>query len=206
MGAIPRLDLVDGTTLAVVAAGYLLGSVDFGVIVPRLLGTDIYAKGSGNPGASNVLRSMGRGTAAVVVLGDIAKGVAAAALGDIVVGEAVGFAAGFAAAVGHCFPLWHGLRGGKGVAATGGMALWFEPILGGVLLIAWIGLVGLTKRASVASLLVVLTLVPGLALFGHREWSLVWAAGTTLLIVARHHHNIRRLLGGAEHTLESDSA
>lgn len=204
--AIPRLDLVDGTTLSVVAAGYLLGSVDFGVIVPRLLGTDIYAQGSGNPGASNVLRSMGRGTAAVVLLGDIGKGVGAAALGDIMVGEAVGFAAGFAAAVGHCFPIWHGLRGGKGVAAAGGLTLWFEPVLGIALLVVWAGLVGLTKRASVASLLVVMALVPGFALLGHREWSLGWAGATALLIVTRHHHNIRRLLGGAEHTLESDSA
>ena len=153
-----------------------------------------------------MLRSMGRGTAAVVVLGDIAKGLAAAALGDIMVGEAVGFAAGFAAAVGHCFPLWHRLRGGKGVATTAGLVLWLEPILAAVLLIAWIGIVGFTKRASVASLLVVVVLAPGLALSGHREWSLVWATATTLLIVARHHHNIRRLLGGAEHTLESDSA
>jgi glycerol-3-phosphate acyltransferase PlsY len=197
---------VDSTTIAVVAAGYLLGSVDFGVIVPRLLGTDIYAEGSGNPGASNVLRSMGRGTAAVVLLGDIAKGVAAAALGDILVGVVVGFAAGFAAAVGHCFPIWHGLRGGKGVAAAGGMTLWLEPALGVVLLVAWVGLVGLTKRASVASLLVVVALVPGLAVFGHREWSLAWAAATSLLVVARHHHNIRRLLGGAEYTVESDPA
>jgi glycerol-3-phosphate acyltransferase PlsY len=197
---------VDSTTIAVVAAGYLLGSVDFGVIVPRLLGTDIYAEGSGNPGASNVLRSMGRGTAAVVLLGDIAKGVAAAALGDILVGVVVGFAAGFAAAVGHCFPIWHGLRGGKGVAAAGGMTLWLEPVLGVVLLVAWVGLVGLTKRASVASLLVVVALVPGLAVFGHREWSLAWAAATSLLVVARHHHNIRRLLGGAEYTVESDPA
>jgi glycerol-3-phosphate acyltransferase PlsY len=197
---------VDSTTIAVVAAGYLLGSVDFGVIVPRLLGTDIYAEGSGNPGASNVLRSMGRGTAAVVLLGDIAKGVAAAALGDILVGVVVGFAAGFAAAVGHCFPIWHGLRGGKGVAAAGGMTLWLEPVLGVVLLVAWVGLVGLTKRASVASLLVVVALVPGLAVFGHREWSLAWAAATSLFVVARHHHNIRRLLGGAEYTVESDPA
>lgn len=204
--AIPRLDLVDSTTIAVVAAGYLIGSVDFGVIVPRLRGTDIYGQGSGNPGASNVLRSMGRGTAAVVLIGDIAKGVAAAALGDIVVGEVAGFAAGFAAAVGHCFPVWHGLRGGKGVAAAGGMTLWFEPVMGVVLLIAWIGLVAITRRASVASLFVAVALVPSLALLDHREWSLLWAAAAALLIVARHHRNIRRLLGGAEHTLESDPA
>jgi len=197
---------MDGTTVAVVVAGYLFGSLDFGVIVARLRGIDIYSVGSGNPGASNVLRSVGRGTAAIVVLGDIGKGVGAAALGDLVVGEAAGFAAGAAAVVGHCFPVWHGLRGGKGVATAAGMTLWLEPLFGVVMLLAWGALVALTRRASVASLIVVTGYVPSLVAFGHRDWALVWAGVTALLVVARHHGNIRRLLSGVEHTVEDDSA
>jgi glycerol-3-phosphate acyltransferase PlsY len=102
--ALPRLAGVQIEAIAVVLAGYLVGSIDFGVIIPRLRGVDIYAKGSGNPGASNVLRSMGRRMAAVVVLGDISKGVVAAMAGDLLVGDAAGFASGFAAVLGHCFP------------------------------------------------------------------------------------------------------
>ena len=196
---------MDGTTVAVVIAGYLLGSVDFGVVVPRLLGIDIYSKGSGNPGASNVLRSIGRGTAVVVVLGDLGKAVAAAALGDLVVGEAVGFAAGAAAVVGHCFPVWHGFRGGKGVSTAAGMTFWLEPLLGLAMLITWSGLVAATKRASVASLIVVAGYIPALVAFGHRGWSLVWAAAMAGLVTVRHYGNIKRLLGGVEHTVESES-
>jgi glycerol-3-phosphate acyltransferase PlsY len=188
-------------TLSVIA-GYLIGSIDFGVLVPRLFGVDIYAAGSGNPGASNVLRTMGRRMAALVMLGDIAKGVAAAAVGDLVGGEFVGFAAGFAAVVGHCFPVWHHLRGGKGVAAAAGMTLWLEPLLGLGMLAVWGLVVGVTKRASIASLIVVAAYLPTLAVCGHGSWSLVWAGATAVLVVVRHHENIRRLLLGAEHTVE----
>jgi glycerol-3-phosphate acyltransferase PlsY len=193
---------MDGWNVAAVVAGYLIGSVDFGVIIPRLRGIDIYASGSGNPGASNVLRTMGKGTAAVVVLGDIGKGVAAAALGDLLFDAPTGFAAGAAAVAGHCFPVWHRFRGGKGVATTGGMTFWLEPVLGVVMMFGWAGLVGLTKRASIASLVLILAYVPALAGFGHRGWSLVWAGCVSVLVLARHHGNIRRLLTGSERTVE----
>ena len=84
---------------AAILAGYLLGSIDFGVIVPRMFGIDIYGTGSGNPGASNVLRTVGRREAALVLLGDLAKGAAAAALGWWAGGEVIGWAAGLAAAL-----------------------------------------------------------------------------------------------------------
>ncbi|MCB2223730.1 MAG: glycerol-3-phosphate acyltransferase, partial [Actinobacteria bacterium] len=77
----PRLAVVDPWAVAAVVAGYLIGSVDFGVVVPRLLGVDIYGVGSGNPGTTNVLRSVGKGWAAVVLIGDLLKGLGAAALG-----------------------------------------------------------------------------------------------------------------------------
>lgn len=189
-------------TIAVVFAGYLVGSIDFGVILPRLRGVDIYAKGSGNPGATNVLRSMGRGMAAAVVIGDLAKGFLAAMAGDLLVGGAVAFASGFAAVVGHCFPVWHRFRGGKGVSAAGGMTIWLEPLAGFGILAAWALIVVATKRASIASILVALALAPVLAAFGHRGWALVWAGLTALLVVARHQANIRRLWGGSEFRIE----
>lgn len=196
----------DAATIAVLVAAYLIGSVDFGVVVPRLLGVDIYAAGSGNPGASNVLRTMGRAAGAAVLLGDMAKGVAAAALGDLVVGGPAGFGAGFVAVLGHCFPVWHRFRGGKGVATAGGVTFWMEPLLGLGSLLVWGTVVALTRRASVASLVVVAGFVPALIAFGNRGWALAWAALTALLVVARHHANIRRLLSGAEHTVEGAGA
>jgi glycerol-3-phosphate acyltransferase PlsY len=188
--------------IAVVVAGYLVGSIDFGVIIPRLRGVDIYSSGSGNPGATNVLRSMGRKMAAVVVLGDISKGLLAAMAGDLMVGEATGFAAGFAAVLGHCFPIWHRFRGGKGAAAAGGMTLWMTPLAGLGFIVAWALIVGVSKRASIASIVSATALTPLLAVLGHRGWSLVWAGAASFLVVARHHANIRRLLGGSEHRIE----
>lgn len=192
--------------IAAIAAGYLLGSVDFGVIVPRLLGVDIYGTGSGNPGATNVLRTMGRKEAALVLLGDLAKGVGAAALGSWAGGPAIGFAAGLAAVVGHCFPVWHRFKGGKGVAAAGGMVAWLEPWALLILLGVFMAVVALTRKASLGSLLAALGLVPALAVFGHRGWSLGLAGAAVALIVVRHLPNIRRLVKGSEHTIEEAAA
>lgn len=194
---------MEPSAIAAVVVAYLLGSVDFGVIVPRMRGVDIYSRGSGNPGATNVLRAMGRKAAAAVMAGDLAKGCAAAAIGDLAGGEAVGFACGFAAVVGHCFPIWHRFRGGKGVAAAGGMMLWLEPILGLGLLLMWAVLTTAAKRASIASIVVAAALVPGVFGFGHRGWSLVWSGVAALLVVVRHHENIGRLLVGAERRIEA---
>ena len=193
---------MDPWSVAAVVAGYLIGSVDFGVIVPRLLGVDIYDIGSGNPGTTNVLRSMGKGTAAVVLTGDFLKGLAAAALGAAAGTEATGFAAGSAAVLGHCFPLWHRFKGGKGVATAGGMVLWMSPVLGSILTIGWALVTLVAKRASIASLSVALVLVPGLAIVKVRGWSLIWASAASLLILYRHRDNITRLLSGLEHTIE----
>ena len=193
---------MDPWSVAAVVAGYLIGSVDFGVILPRLLGVDIYDIGSGNPGTTNVLRSMGKGAAAAVLIGDFLKGLAAAALGAAAGNEATGFAAGSAAVLGHCFPLWHRFKGGKGVATAGGMVLWMSPVLGSILTIGWALVTLVAKRASIASLSVALVLVPGLAIVKFRDWSLIWASAASLLILYRHRDNITRLLSGLEHTIE----
>ena len=198
----PRLRLVDLWSIAAVLAGYLIGSVDFGVILPRLWGVDIYDVGSGNPGTTNVLRSLGRVAAAAVLAGDILKGFAAAVLGYWAGGEAAGFAAGWAAVLGHCYPIWHRFRGGKGVATAGGMVLWLSPVLGAILLPAWGLITAVLKKASVASLALAVALVPGLWIAGHRGWSLVWAGAASVLILYRHKDNIARLLAGSEHTIE----
>lgn len=190
------------TTISLVLA-YFLGSVDAGVIVPRMLGVDIYAHGSGNPGASNVMRTLGKKAGAAVMLIDALKGLLAALIGVSLVGSTVGFWCGLAAVAGHVFPVWHKFRGGRGVATAIGAVLFLQPWWGLILAVAWGATVALTKTASIASLGAMVAYVPGYALFGQRGWALVAAGLTAALVVARHSGNIRRLLGGSEQTVET---
>lgn len=194
------------TWLLVVLAGYLIGSVDFAVIVSKARGVDIYAEGSGNPGASNVMRTMGRGAAAVVLLGDGLKGVIAAWVGfaffDGVVAAA---AAGFAAVVGHCFPIWHRFKGGKGVATSLGVFVvvlpWWLTI---ALLAGWALIVGLTRKASLGSLLVMVAVVPAAWLAGAEGAAIGWLTALVVLVIVRHRENLARLRAGEEHAVVSE--
>ncbi|MGB9357759.1 MAG: glycerol-3-phosphate 1-O-acyltransferase PlsY [Acidimicrobiia bacterium] len=191
------------------AIAYLVGSIDFGVIVPKVLGVDIYAVGSGNPGTSNVMRSLGKGPAALVLLGDGAKGALAAGLGTWWVGsvsstvtpDTLAVACAFAAVLGHIAPIWHRFRGGKGVATAIGAAIYLAPVFGLVLAVLWLVVTLVFKVASIASLGAMALYVPGLAISGYRGWALVWAAAIALLVVARHAENIGRLVAGSERTV-----
>ncbi len=182
-----------------ILVGYLLGSVDFGVLIARSRGIDIYSVGSGNPGASNISRVLGRRYGALVLLADTGKGFVAAAVGELVGGsELVGFAAGAMAVVGHCFPIWHRLRGGKGVATAGGMVLWTIPGLGLGLALIWAAIVALTRVSSYGSLTIAVLAVPGVAIWARHGWSAVIMAAVSLLVVTRHRDNIERMLQGRE--------
>ncbi len=195
------LPVTAGAAVAFVL-GYLIGSVDFAVLVARARGGDIYQMGSGNPGAANVLRNLGWRAALPVMLGDMAKGAGAAALGLWLGGsDPAGWAAGFAAVVGHCFPVWHRFRGGKGVATAFGVALWMEPLLGLALVAIWAGLLAVTKVSSVGSLVAILALVPGLILLDAPPAALAWAGGIVVLVLARHRENIRSLTAGRENRI-----
>ena len=185
-------------TSGVLVAAYLIGSVDFGVVVSRRLGVDIYQEGSGNPGTSNVFRTLGKKAAGLVLLGDAIKGVVATALGAVVIGETVGFACALIATVGHVAPVWHQFRGGRGVATAIGGAIWLEPILGLALAIAWLVVVLATKTASVASLGAMVLYVPVFVIAGHSGWPLVWAGLTAALVIWRHKDNIKRILARNE--------
>lgn len=188
--------------LALVGA-YVIGSVDFAVVVARSRGVDIRTVGSGNPGTSNVLRTMGRGPAAMVLVGDMVKGVIAAAFGWIAAGgnpidQPVAYAAGLLAVLGHAYPLFHRFRGGKGVATAGGVLLFTVPWAALILATTWVVVARLFKVASIASLVAVAGAVPLAAVWGARGWSLVWLAVILVLIVWRHRPNIRRMIQGSE--------
>lgn len=185
-------------------AAYLLGSVDFAVVVARARGVDIYEVGSGNPGASNVLRTMGKGAAVLTLLGDVLKGVIAAAFGFALVGEMWGAASGgFFAVAGHCFPVFHKFKGGKGVATFAGLLLWTIPLPALILIGVWILLVALTRVASIGSLAVIVLVVP-VSLLAGEPWEIVgWLGAAALLVGYRHKGNIQRLLGSGERKVMS---
>lgn len=182
---------------------YVVGSVDFAVVVARSRGIDIRAAGSGNPGTSNVLRTMGKGPAAVVLVGDLVKGVIAAAFGWIATGgdpanQPVAYAAGLLAVVGHAYPVFHRFRGGKGVATGGGVLMFTVPFAALILALEWAVVARVFKVASVASLVGVVAALPLAFLFGARGWSLGWLGAILVLIVWRHRPNIQRMLQGSE--------
>ncbi len=191
------------TEILALILAYGLGSVDFGVIVPRALGVDIYESGSGNPGTSNVFRTLGTRAAAVVMLGDAAKGLAAAALGSTLGDPTLGVACGLAAVLGHVFPVWHRFRGGRGVATAIGAALWLVPV-GGILLAAgWGTAVAVTRTASVASLVAMALYVPIFAISGFRGLPLLLSAAIAAVVILRHSGNIGRLVGGGERKIDT---
>ncbi|MET0565413.1 MAG: glycerol-3-phosphate 1-O-acyltransferase PlsY [Acidimicrobiia bacterium] len=188
--------------LAVVAA-YLVGSIDFAVIVGRMYGVDIHQEGSGNPGMSNVLRTMGRVPAAMVFIGDTLKGTIGAAMGWVASGSADpavhwAFLAGLAAVVGHCYPIFHGFKGGQGVATGGGVLLFTVPIVAVIEIAVWFLVFWLTKTASIGSMVIVVITIPMLIWQGVTGLSLVWVALIIALVIWRHRGNIKRMLSGSE--------
>lgn len=182
--------------------GYFIGSIDFAVLAARLKGIDIYSEGSGNPGASNVSRVIGKQAGALVLIGDLLKGVVAAATGELIGGsELVGFGAGGLAVAGHCFPIWHRFRGGKGVATTVGVVLWAIPWLGLGLALIWAAIIAATRVSSFGSLTIVTLAIPGVWVWAEDGWSAGVMAAISVLVVVRHKDNIKRMFGAGEQTL-----
>lgn len=187
--------------LLVLVAAYLIGSVSYAILVASTQGIDIRTVGSGNPGVSNVLRTLGKKSAALVLLGDALKGVIAAALGTYVVGEPFGWVALFVAMIGHAFPIWHGFRGGKSVATVLGGVVFLAPAVGGLLAVIWLVVVLVWKTASVASLIVMVLLVPLIYVAEGAGVELAWASLIAVFVIVRHAGNIRRLSSGREGTV-----
>ncbi|MFO1113367.1 MAG: glycerol-3-phosphate 1-O-acyltransferase PlsY [Rhodospirillales bacterium] len=178
--------------------GYLLGSIPFGLLPTRLRGHgDIRSIGSGNIGATNVLRTGDKKLALATLLLDGGKGALATLLAARWGGEVPSLVAAFAAVLGHNFPLWLGFRGGKGVATTLGVLLAVAWPVGIGALVIWIGSAVLFRISSLAAL-IALAASPLLMLAFGNGADVALAALLAALAVARHHANIRRLLAGIE--------
>jgi len=184
----------------IIAGGYLIGSIPFGVVVVRLLrGEDIRQQGSGNIGASNVWRTYGRWLGVPVALLDVAKGFVPALIGLEVGGEWVGVLAGAVAMVGHARPIWTGFtKGGKMVATAGGVTLALAPLAAGICLLVWLATFVLSRYASLASLATAVAL-PIFSLLLDEPWpTVIFATAASLAVIVLHRQNIRRLLHGTE--------
>jgi acyl phosphate:glycerol-3-phosphate acyltransferase len=185
-----------GIVLAAVI-GYLLGSIPFGMVLTRVAGLgDIRGIGSGSIGATNVLRTGNKALAALTLLLDLAKGVAAVLIGSIWGGDAMLAAAG-AVILGHMFPVWLGFRGGKGAATGLGVLLALTWPVAAIAFAIWLAMLAIFHYSSLAALVATLAAVT-LAAFLTPAATAYLIAGIALLVILRHHENIRRLLAGTE--------
>lgn len=184
--------------MAGMALGYLSGSVPFGLLLTRAAGLgDVRAIGSGNIGATNVLRTGNKGLAAATLLLDALKATAPILIAHQLLGQEAGLLAAIGAFLGHTFPIWLGFRGGKGVAPFIGclLALDWRALLAFALV--WLAVAGASRYSSLAGLVasLVAALLPWW--FGDRPSALVLLALVAVLW-AKHHANIARLLSGTE--------
>ncbi|MDX1604660.1 MAG: glycerol-3-phosphate 1-O-acyltransferase PlsY [Candidatus Competibacterales bacterium] len=187
-------------SIALIVGAYLLGSIASAIVVCRLLGLpDPRLGGSGNPGATNVLRLGGRKAAAVTLLGDVLKGVLPVALAQALAAPpAVLAATALAAFLGHLFPVFFGFRGGKGVATAFGALLALAPVAALVALLVWLAVAALARFSSLASLSACVAAPLYLWWAGAPG---AYAAALTVmavLLIWRHRGNIQRLLSGRE--------
>jgi glycerol-3-phosphate acyltransferase PlsY len=186
--------------IVLLVAAYLLGSIPFGVLVARTQGgVDLRQVGSGNIGATNVLRAVGKGAAALTLLGDIGKGVFAVALGRwLGVTPPVLAMIALATVAGHLFPVFAQFRGGKGVATTLGVVMAAMPAVGGLLILIWLAVAALWRYSSLAALTASVALPILTWLLDGRPAMLALSGVLLALAVFRHRENIGRLLAGTE--------
>jgi glycerol-3-phosphate acyltransferase PlsY len=189
-------------------AAYLMGSVSFAILVARAYGLpDPRSHGSGNPGATNMLRTGRKSAAALTLIGDALKGFAAVILAQWATTTHglplyAPYLAALAAFLGHLFPVFFGFKGGKGVATALGVLLALDLRLGGLAVLTWIVVFAITRVSSLSAL-VAATLAPvyGYYLLGQgpeTKLPVGILAVLSLLVLARHHSNIRKLLSGEE--------
>ena len=181
----------------VLAGGYLLGSIPFGVILTRMFGAgDLRQIGSGNIGATNVLRTGRKGLAAGTLLLDAAKGAVAVCLARMVDPQ-LALIAGAGAFFGHLYPIWLGFKGGKGVATMLGICLALMWQIGLAYTLIWLGMMAATRISSIGGMAAAIAAPIAAWLFGQETMAIV-LAGLALVLLWKHRDNIQRLIAGTE--------
>lgn len=177
--------------------GYLLGSVPFGLVLTRLSGgADLRQTGSGNIGATNVLRTGNKKLAALTLLLDIGKGYAAVYIA-LQISAGLGVLAGLGAFLGHLYPVWLRFKGGKGVATLLGVITALIPMAGLIFAVTWLGALALWRYSSVGGMLAAIS-VPIAALVMGEYAMMPMFIGLALLVLWKHRANIERLIAGEE--------
>ncbi len=205
-----------GLYLAIGVLSYLIGSIPAGYVVARCVGIDIRREGSGNIGATNVLRVLGKPYGYGVFLFDFLKGVAAVQLAILMMDrmhpvrehvELIGIAAGVLCVIGHVYPIWLGFKGGKGVATSVGVLFGLMPLAALIVVVVWLIVFQSTKYVSVASVaaaaVLPLAVIVIQYLQGNVRMAFVYfSICLTIVIVWRHRSNLSRLMKGTEQSFK----
>jgi glycerol-3-phosphate acyltransferase PlsY len=190
------------TQALVVAVAYLLGSIPFAFLAGRARGVDLRTVGSGNLGAANVFRTLGRDMGIAVMAADILKGVVAVVIARLLTDDPWPAIAAAAAMAGHVFPVWLRFKGGKGVAVAGGAVIALMPLVALILFGIWIAIVATTRYTSLASITGALAATPLAWALGEPLSTIIFAAAGAAALLFLHRSNIRRLLRGEENRIE----
>lgn len=194
-------------TITAALGGYLLGSIPFGLLITRVAGLgDIRQIGSGNIGATNVLRTGRKDLALATLLLDSFKAGLAVLLFATLAGDRnIGLIAGACAFLGHCYPIWLGFKGGKGVATYAGLLVFASPLALAVGAPIWIGLFALTRISSLSALTAAAFVPAGALLLGETRFAAFILLALSGLVFWTHRANIKRLLDGTEPKFGSKS-
>ena len=195
------MDFID---IVVVIVAYLLGTFPSAELIASRYGKEITKVGSGNPGASNVIRELGWKAGMSVFLMDMAKAAIAVGIAWAVSGDQRGplsYAAMCGAIVGHVAPVFRKFRGGKGVASAGGAMFVLFPVVSAVLFVSWFVISKITRKASVASLAITVATPVGMLIDGAETWELLVVLGVVAFVIIKHLPNIRRLKSKTEPSL-----
>ncbi|MGI6167082.1 MAG: glycerol-3-phosphate 1-O-acyltransferase PlsY [Eubacteriales bacterium] len=186
------------------AAAYMLGSLNFGIIISRLwFHDDIRKYGSGNAGATNMLRVWGKGPAGLTLLCDMLKCFAAVVIGVLLMGDIGGATAGLFCVVGHVFPCWHRFKGGKGVASTAMVAILASPVVFGLLAVVFVVIVTSTRYVSLASIMFALLFPLLLSSLTGPGPHFLMAFCASVIVLVMHRENMKRLLNKTEPQIDT---
>lgn len=188
-----------------VILGYMIGSIPCSYIVSRMLGhIDIRNHGSGNSGATNVFRTLGKKAGIYAFIGDFLKGLLAAYVGRYFLGTEGSLICSTFAVIGHCYPFTIGFKGGKGVATTIGMIFGVNPLIGLILITIQLLVILLTKYMSLSSIISAAMFPVVVFLMGKPTYYLFYSTFLGLFVIYRHRLNLIRLINGTEKKLYGD--